>query len=242
MPQDKKRKAALITGAAKRIGAAIALDLARQGYDIALHYHTSVQAAQRTQKKIQREGGTCRVFTADLSDNRQMTQLIPQVKKYFPRLCLLVNNASIYKSNRISDIDTDLYDLVMDTNLKAPCILTSLFGRHCRKGQVINMLDTHITRNKTGYFYYLLSKKALKEFTQMAALALAPGICVNAVAPGAIIPPASKNQNDLKKLVPSIPLKKTGKTDDILKAVRYLTKNTFYSGQILYIDGGVHLT
>ena len=241
MAQRPKKNAALITGGARRIGAAIALKLADRGYDIALHYNHSRTAAEAVQLTIEQKGGRCQLFPADLADQADTEGLLSRVTKIFPWLNLLVNNASLYKPNTISNATSGLFDLLMAINLKAPCLLTNQFARICKKGHIINMLDTHITRNQTNYLYYILSKKALKDLTHMTALALAPRIRVNAIAPGAILPPEGKGEQYLKALAKTVPMKETGSVDQVLRALVFLLENRCYTGQILNIDGGMHL-
>jgi NAD(P)-dependent dehydrogenase (short-subunit alcohol dehydrogenase family) len=241
MAKRPKNKAALVTGGAQRLGAAMAVKLAELGYDIALHYHRSRKAAEILQRAIEHNGGTCRLFPADLADQEGVGNLIAQVFKIFPGLNLLVNNASVYKPNTAFKEDLQLYDETMDLNLKAPCLLTGQFARICQKGDVINMLDARVSQNQTASLYYLLSKKALKEFTQMAALALAPAVRVNAIAPGAILPPEGKGELYMKALAKIIPQKETQNPDQVLRALVFLLENPCYTGQILYVDGGTHL-
>ncbi|MFA5261613.1 MAG: SDR family oxidoreductase, partial [Candidatus Omnitrophota bacterium] len=186
-------------------------------------------------------GGACRLFPADLADQEGAGNLIAQVFKVFPGLNLLVNNASVYKPNTVLNADSGLFNLTMAINLKAPCLLTSQFARICKHGDIINMLDARVSRNQTHSLYYLLSKKALKEFTQMSALALAPRIRVNAIAPGAILPPEGKGELYMKTLAKTVPMKGTGEVHQVLQALVFLLENRCYSGQILYIDGGMHL-
>ncbi|HOY10544.1 MAG TPA: SDR family oxidoreductase [Candidatus Omnitrophota bacterium] len=241
MAKRPKNKAALVTGGAKRLGAAMAVKLAELGYDIALHYHRSRKAAESIRRAVEKKGGACRLFPADLADQEGAGNLIAQVFKIFPGLNLLVNNASVYKPNTAFKEDLRLYDETLDLNLKAPCLLTGQFARICQKGDVINMLDARVSQNQTASLYYLLSKKALKEFTQMAALALAPAVRVNAIAPGAILPPEGKGELYMKALAKTIPQKETQNPDQVLRALVFLLENPCYTGQILYVDGGTHL-
>ena len=241
MVKRPNKNAALITGGAQRLGAAMALKLAERGYDIALHYNRSRQAAEKLQQTILRTGVECRLFSADLSNPDDTSGLISGVIKIFPRLTVLINNASLYKPNTILTADGGIYDELLSINLKAPCLLTAQFAKICKKGHIINMLDTHITRNQTANLYYLLAKKALREWTQMTALALAPRIRVNAIAPGPILPPPGKGAQYLKALAKTVPLKEAGTVEHILQALVFLLENRCYSGQILYADAGMHL-
>lgn len=186
------RKAALVTGGAKRIGRAIALFLAGRGYDIALHYNTSEREAEDTARSVRAHGVECRLFRADLSDKRQVRQLMPKVVKKFPTLRLLVNNAAVFRKATLPETDDRLFDCEFDVNFRAPALLTRDFGKFARRGTVINILDTKIAEDKVGYFAYTLSKKALAEYTRMAGNAMAPLVKVYGIAPGLILPPEGK--------------------------------------------------
>ena len=129
----------------------------------------------------------------------------------------------------------------MAVHVKAPYILTQEFARLCKAGSIINILDTHITENRTAHFDYLLSKKTLAAFTQQAAVSLAPKIRVNAIAPGLILPPVAEKADYLNRLAKKIPLKRKGNIENITHAVQFLAKNNYITGQVLFIDGGEHL-
>ena len=129
----------------------------------------------------------------------------------------------------------------MTINFKIPFLLTKSFARVFGKGNIINFVDTKVTKNSTVHLDYILSKKLLKDFTKISALELAPNIRVNGIAPGLILPPPGKDETYLLNLAKSIPLKTIGNLDEILKAVQFILDSYFFTGQILYIDGGDHL-
>jgi NAD(P)-dependent dehydrogenase (short-subunit alcohol dehydrogenase family) len=177
--------AVLITGATKRLGAAMALALAGWGYDIALHCNASQDSALALASEIQKTGRDCAVFQSDLSQSAQMLDLIPQVKKRFPNLCVLINNASIFHALNLKDTSPEQYDVFMNLHVKAPFFLTQQFAQTKPiHGQVINMIDAKIDQTVQTHGSYLLSKKALAEFTRLAARTYAPSIRVNGIAPG----------------------------------------------------------
>lgn len=235
------RKAALITGSAKRIGKEIARALSSLGYDIALHYRRSKDEAKRLALEIKGRGGACEIFKCDFSDEKETLRLIQTVKKQFPGLSLLVNSASIFKKSRLVPIDVNTFDNHFAVNFKAPFILSCEFARICKKGHIVNLLDTNIVRNKTAYPAYLLSKKALADFTKLAASEFAPDIRVNGIAPGLILPPMGKTDDYLTHLAKGIPLQKKGNTHQIAQTVRALEENEYITGQIIFVDGGAHL-
>jgi len=234
-------KAALITGGAKRIGQAISLDLARLGYDIALHFHTSQEEAQVTVNTIREIGVSCALFRCDLSKEEQALKLIGQVKRKFPNLEVLVNSASVFEKSKLTIKDLKLLNYHFAIHLKAPFILTCEFTRLCNHGQIINILDTNIAKNKTSHIAYLLSKKSLENLTKLSAIELAPNIRVNAIAPGLILPPGRQTAAYLDRLATQIPLEQKGDVLSITQTLRFLIENKFITGQVIYTDGGENL-
>jgi len=233
--------AALVTGGAKRLGQAIAMTLAESGYDIALHYHRSRDQAEVTARQIRQLGAACEIFSCDLGREAAALALIKQAYLRFPQLNLLVNSASLFQKSRLIPLNPKLLNSHLAVNFLAPYLLTSEFGRLCRKGQVINLLDANIVQNRTAYFDYLLSKKALAELTKMAAVALAPNIRVNGVCPGFILPPAGETTDYLSRVIRHVPLQRRGELGQIQSAVRFLLGNDYVTGQFIYVDGGEHL-
>jgi pteridine reductase len=232
---------ALVTGSAKRIGRAICQSLVKLGYRIALHYYRSFEDAKKLAAEIRQEGGRVELFPCDLSNENTTSQLIDQIHSSCPDLNLLINNASVFHKSNLKTGDLKSFHQHFDTNFKAPYILTRDFAQYCQNGHIINILDTHIVQNKTNYFTYLLSKKALAELTKMAALQLAPDIRVNAIAPGLILQPKREPSEYLNRLAQKIPLKEKGDISQITKSVEFLIENTYLTGQIIFNDGGEHL-
>jgi len=236
------QRAALITGSAKRIGRAIAEALARDGFDIAVHYHRSADAAEQLAADLRALGRNARTYRADLADASQLAPLVAKAFGDLPHLNLLVNNASIFERASLKETDEDLFNRHFAINLKAPFFLARAFAARCRSGHVVNLLDTRIAQVFTPYFAYALTKKALADFTRMAARALAPGIRVNGVCPGLILPAAGEADDALEKLAPRVPLQRTGSCEDVAEAVLFLVRNDYLTGQLIYVDGGEHLT
>ena len=234
-------KAALITGGAKRIGKAIALHLAQNGYDIALHYNTSKKEANLVKNEINKLGRKCSLYKCNLLNTKELTSLIKEVKKSFPNLSLLINNASIFEEEKFLKTDLSFLDRHLNVNFKAPFFLSQSFAKYCKKGQIINLLDANVTRSKTKYFAYNLSKKMLFEFTKMSAVELAPQIRVNAIAPGPILSPPGKDLNYLQKKGLIVPLQKKGEVKNIIQCIRFLVENNYVTGQCIFVDGGKHL-
>ncbi len=232
---------ALITGGAKRLGRLIALKLASMGYHVALHYNNSLDEAKALCSEIQALKVDCEIFQSNLLDEDALESLIPRVKERFHDLNLLINNASVFQRARLLDTDFDLFNGNFDLNFKAPFFLTKEFAKHCREGHIINMVDAKVAHNDISYSAYTLSKKALTDFTLMAARELAPAIRVNAVGPGYILPPDADDEDYLTKRPEIIPLQRKGEPFEITEAIAFLVQNTYITGQIIYVDGGEHL-
>jgi len=232
-------KAALITGGVNRIGKAIGLFLARKGYHIAIHHQKSDPASLI--REIEKSGVKAIPFQADLNNESKMEKLIPEVLKCFPKLEILVNNASIFEPGDFKDIDFLLLNQFLNIHFKAPFILSRDFYKHLKAGNIINMVDAKITHHQHKFSTYLLSKKILMAYTEMAAIEFGPQMRINAIAPGAILPPPGKDESYLKERARETVLKKTGSEENIIQAVDFLIENTFITGQCLYIDGGTHL-
>lgn len=240
-PTQRVKGTALVTGGARRIGGAICLHLATIGYHIELHYDHSKKEAQKLAQTIEQRGGTCQIFNCDLSDEKATHQLIKGIYKRCPDLNMLINSASIFKPSDLSHDPLRAFNEHMAVNLKAPYILTCEFAKHVKTGQIINILDTNIVKNKTSHVAYLLSKKALNEFTKLSAVELAPRIRVNGIAPGFILPPEGKNKINTARKIRNIPLQTQGNVEQITECIEFLIKNPYLTGQIIFNDGGEHL-
>ena len=239
--KSKTQKTVLITGAARRIGKAMCFSFSSLGYNIALHYHHSQNDAKKLAERIKQKGGICQLFPCDLSQQAQTDQLIQNVLKRFAGLDVLINNASIFVPSSLKSLDYTSLHRHFAINFQAPYILTSRFARHCRKGNIINILDTHIVNNATRHAAYLLSKKALHELTKLSAVALAPHIRVNAISPGLILPPVTEKSDYLDRRAQRIPLKQKGSVDQITQTVTFLLNNPYLTGEVIFVDGGEHL-
>jgi len=236
------KKAALVTGGAKRIGREIALKLASKGYCLALTYNSSLKEAEKTARAIAKLDVKCELFRVDLARERDLFGLIPAVLEKLPYLNLLINNASVFEYGSIRETSPELFDKHIATNIKAPYFLSRDFSNNVKEGQIINILDTRITSDRSTYAAYSISKKMLAEFTRMAAREFAPKIRVNAIAPGLILPPEGKSEKYLDELAENIPMRRKGSTESITGAAAFLEENNYITGQIIFCDGGEHLT
>lgn len=234
---------ALITGAAKRIGKALSLHLAAQGWNIAIHYNSSQQEALTLQKELKSlyANQQFEIFKADLYMADQVEVLIPQVLQSMQGIDLLINNASVFDRCTFAQTDTELFNQNMNINFRAPFILTREFINRCGKGLIINFVDTKISNNKSNYAAYTLSKKALWEMTKMTALEAGPGIRINAIAPGLTLAPQEKPEEYLWNMAQNIALKRPGGLQPVLKSLDYILENDYLTGQLLFCDGGENL-
>ena len=236
-------KTALITGAAKRVGKAMAQHLASQGWNIAIHYNTSELEARLfcdeligTYPKQKFE-----IFKADLNLQEEVELLIPQVMQKMTSLDLLINNASVFEPAKLGETTTGFLDRQMNVNFKAPFILTRNFAQLLKSGVIVNFVDTRIVTNQSNFAAYSISKKALWELTKMAALEFGPDIRINAIAPGLTLPPEEKGEDYLLKLAEKIAMKRPGGLDPILKSLDFILENEYLTGQLLFCDGGENL-
>lgn len=239
--KNKIRPAALITGSARRIGRAMALALAEDGFDIALHYNKSSIAAAKTARMVRSLGAACDLFPADFGVEGEANRLIPVVTRRFSRLMVLVNSASVFVPSGLGAEDMLLLEEHMMVHVKAPWVLVSEFAKLARRGVVINCLDTKVSSNVNDFGAYLLSKKTLAELTKMQAVHFAPNLRVNGIAPGLILKPEAKKPGYLRQKAACVPLKRHGNVGNVIQALRFLINDDFVTGQILYVDGGEHL-
>ncbi len=235
---------ALITGGARRIGRAIAEDLAAHGWAVAIHCHHSHAEALDLERKIALAGGKAACVQADLADLGAIEGIVNDAAKALGPLTLLVNNASIFEKDTVSALDRDLWQRQMTVNLAAPVFLAEAFARQVPagvEGNVVNMLDQRIWRPTPTYFSYQLTKSALHTATETLALALGPNVRVNGIAPGPALPSANQTAERYAKQLDSLPLKRGPDLAEFGRTVRYIVENRSITGQVIALDGGQHL-
>lgn len=240
---------ALITGAAKRLGQEIAINLGKMGYDLVIHYHQSKAEAVELMHKISNQFSVkCDILCCDLSDISQVEQMANQLISSHPDTNLLINNASIfYRSSFLNESATDFVKN-FNVHFMAPMLLSKRFAqnvinRNLKNAQIINLLDKNIARYETAYFHYLLTKKFLAELTKILALQLAPSVRVNAIAPSTFNEPVNSENaaQEVERFIKINPLKRALSVKNIIQAVDFLVNNDFLNGQIISIDGGSSL-
>jgi NAD(P)-dependent dehydrogenase (short-subunit alcohol dehydrogenase family) len=235
---------ALITGGARRIGRAIAEDLAAHGWAVAIHYHNSHDEASGLLEKIAVAGGKAACVQADLADLGAIEGIVSDAAKALGPVTLLVNNASIFEKDTVGALDRDLWQRQMTVNLAAPVFLAEAFARQVPAGvggNVVNMLDQRIWRPTPTYFSYQLTKSALHTATETLALALGPNVRVNGIAPGPALPSAHQTPERYAKQLDSLPLKRGPNLAEFGRTVRYIVENRSITGQVIALDGGQHL-
>lgn len=233
---------AIVTGAARRIGRAISTALGEAGANVVIHDHQSLQGeCENLCDEIDRFGVKTWIVTADFEDPSDSATVIERALKAAGNLDMLVNSAAIFVADTLKDADFKNLMSHMQINAWAPLILSREFARLVMKGKIINLLDTRISGYDWRHVSYILSKHVLHILTKMTALEFAPGITVNGLAPGLILPPSGKDMSYLNNLAETVPLKRHGGPEDIVDAVLFLLKSDFITGQVINIDGGRHL-
>jgi len=237
-------KAALVTGAGKRIGRAIAMSLARDGWAVAIHYNSSARDAESVVGEIDQAGGKAAAFKADLGVEAQVQTLIPRAVEAFGPLGLLVNNAARFDRDEIKTVTRESWDAHMETNLRAPLVLIQGFAAQLpadAEGVVVNMLDERVLKLTPHFVSYTVSKAGLWTLTRTLALALAPRIRVNGIGPGPTLPSPRQSGEQFARQSASMPLKHGATPDEIAAAVRFVIAARSMTGAILTLDGGQHL-
>ncbi|MFM9113141.1 MAG: SDR family oxidoreductase [Polynucleobacter victoriensis] len=247
----KNQKIALVTGAAKRVGRAIAIGLAKDGWDVAIHYGNSKDAAEQTVKDILATGQRGVALQADLSKEDEANQLIARCVESLGLPTCLVNNASLFQYDVASSFSYAALDRHMLTNVAAPLILSrDLYRLHAKNrvqdavgpsGVVINLLDQKLANLNPDFLSYTLSKAALHSATTLLAQSFAPNLRVVGVAPGITMVSGDQSEDGFVKAHSMTPLGKSSTPDDIAGAVIYLANSNAVTGTTLYVDGGQHL-
>jgi len=233
---------AIVTGAARRIGRAVSTALGASGANVVIHDHQSLHGeCENLCDELDRFGVKTWIVTADFADPSESASLIERALKAAGKLDMLVNSAAIFVGDTLKDADFGNLTRHMQINAWAPLVLSRDFARLAGKGKIINLLDTRITGYDWAHVSYILSKHALHVLTKMTALEFAPGITVNGIAPGLILPPPGKDISYLDELANTVPLKRHGGPEDIVEAALFLLRSDFITGQVINVDGGRHL-
>jgi NAD(P)-dependent dehydrogenase (short-subunit alcohol dehydrogenase family) len=234
-------KVALVTGAGRRLGRAMAHALAHRGMTIAIHYHGSVEGAMTLRDEIVATGGQALCFQADLTDPHAARALPQQVVERLGSLDVLVNSAAIMERLSIEDTTPEQWDAIVDLNLRSVffCSQGAMPALRAARGKVINLADLAGLEPWPGFAAHSVSKAGVVMLTKVLALSLAPDVTVNAIAPGAVLVPEDYPEEERERLARSTPLRRLGDPSDVISALLYLLEGgDFVTGQILLVDGG----
>lgn len=236
--------AALVTGAGRRIGRAIALDLAAQGWRVAVHHHRSAEEAGAVVAEIEAGGGRAVAVGADLSVRGDVEGLVSRAAEQLGHLGCLVNSAAVFEDDTIDTVDRESWERHMGTNLWAPLALSQAFAGQlapAAMGNIINIIDQRVWNLTPHFLSYTASKSGLWTLTRTLAMALAPRVRVNAVGPGPTLASTRQSEKEFARQCARTPLGRGTTPDEICAAVRYFLSAPAVTGQMLALDGGQHL-
>jgi NAD(P)-dependent dehydrogenase (short-subunit alcohol dehydrogenase family) len=242
MPQAAKT--ALVTGGARRLGRAIVLDLARHGFAVAIHCNGSRAAADELAGNIAENGGRAHVLEADLGDANAAAEVVGHAREALGPLGLVVNNASVFENDTVTDFDETVWDRHFAVHLKAPAVIARSFAKSLApdaSGMIVNLIDQRVWRLTPRFFSYTLSKAALWTATQTMAQALAPRIRVNAIGPGPTLANERQNPEDFARQQAALILRRGPALEEFGATIRYLWETPSITGQMIALDGGQHL-
>lgn len=241
---DSYPAAALVTGAGRRIGRAIALGLARDGWAVAAHYRAAGAEAESLVAEIEADGGRAVALQADLAEEAEVATLLPRAVEALGPLGCLVNNASTFELDKAESVTRESWDFHMEPNLRAPFVLSQAFARALPEDQggvIVNLIDQRVWNLTPFFVSYTLSKAGLWTLTQSLALALAPRIRVNAIGPGPCLPSPRQSQAQFERQCAAMPLGRGTTPEEVAAAVRFLIEAKAVTGQMIALDGGQHL-
>lgn len=236
---------ALVTGGARRIGRAIALDLAANGFAVAIHCDGSRDEAERVAAAIRAEGGTAGVVQADLTNAASASRLVENAIEAIGPLGIVVNNASIFENDSVTDFSPEIWDRHFALHVKAPVLIAQSLARSLAENSealIINMIDQRVWRPNPRFFSYTLSKAALWTATQTMAQALAPRIRVNAIGPGPTLANSRQDEAGFQHQIDNLLLKRGPDLPEFGATIRYLWETQSITGQMIALDGGQHLS
>ena len=232
---------ALVTGAAHRIGRAVALALAERAINVVVHYRHSAEAAEELVDHLRHKGTRAWAFGADLTEPGGADDLWSQTVSAAGPIDILVNSASVFEPDTLWDCTAETLWYNTRLHAWAPLVLSRALAQQTGPAQIVNLLDARLGGYDPKHVSYQLSKQMLFSLTRMLAVELAPRIRVNAVAPGLILPPPGRDEAYLQELAHTNPIQRHGDTEDVTDAVLYLIGASFVTGQVIYVDGGRHL-
>ena len=237
-------KSVLITGASQRIGRAIALSFAKADWDIALHFHTSLDAAETTTAELEALGARVALLKADLSEPAAVSELLSKASAEIGPLLCLVNNAARFEVDNIFDLTADSFDSHLKSNLLAPALLSQSFFKQLPdnlQGNIVNIIDQRVFNLRPEFLSYTLSKTGLWTLTQTTAMAMAPKVRVNAIGPGPTLANTRQSTAQFKQQQQSVPLGYGPSPEEIARTVHFILESPSMTGEFIALDGGQHL-
>jgi len=237
-------RVALVTGGAKRIGLAIVLDLARDGWAVAIHHHSAAAEAAALVAEIEQAGGRAVALAGDLAREAESSELVPRAAAALGPLTCLVNNASVFEMDKIDTATRESWDSHIETNLCAPLVLSQSFARQLpegAEGNIVNLLDQRVWKLTPYFLSYTVAKSGLWTLTQTLALALAPRIRVNGIGPGPTLPSARQTDEQFRQQQLAVPLRHGPTPEEIAATLRFILATPSMTGQMIALDGGEHL-
>ncbi|MEQ1712110.1 MAG: SDR family oxidoreductase [Hyphomicrobium sp.] len=244
MPNSRPRTA-LVTGASRRIGRTIALALAEDGWQVAVHFRSSALDAAAVVSEIEAQGGRAAAFQCDLADARAVADLVPRVSRELGSLSCLVNNASEFRLDTLGSMTSETWDLHLDVNLKTPVFLAKAMAEclvNGESGNVINIIDQRVWKLTPEFFSYTIAKSGLWTATRTLAQALAPRVRVNAIGPGPVLQSVHQADAEFTAECRATLLQRGADPSEIAAAVRFILAAPAMTGQMIALDGGQHLT
>ena len=236
-------RVALVTGAGRRVGRAIAVALGGMGMRVIVHYHESVGGARDTAQLIEDAGGMASLACADLSDPTACEQLVDGIVLEHGELHTLVNSAAVMMRTPVGEVDPAAWDAMFALNVRAPFFLSQRAAQPLRRatGSIVNIADLAAFETWTGYVPHGITKAAVVQMTRALAHALAPEVRVNAIAPGVVMLPEDFDEAQSERLRCTTPLQRIGTPEDVAEAVLYLLQADFVTGEVIRVDGGRHV-
>ena len=234
-----ERPVALVTGAAHRVGRALAVGLAGHGYDIAVHYHSAASKVDEAKRQIEDAGGKATLFQADLATKDAPARLVRDIVAEVGRLDVVINSAAVMLRMPIGEVSAEGWDAVLNLNLRAPFLIAQEAARYIPDGgSIINIADLAAFETWPAYVPHGISKAGVVYLTRALARVLAPRIRVNAIAPGTVLLPENFDAEAAAHLTATTPLRRDGTPGDVVQAMLYLLSATYVTGETIIVDGG----
>jgi pteridine reductase len=239
---ELRGRVAVVTGAGKRVGRAIATSLGALGMRVVVHHHGSADGARETAHAIEAAGGSAKIVRADLTDPSSTDALIAAAVASWGGLDVLINSAAVMERTPFTEVTTAQWDAIFALNLRAPFFLAQAAAPHLTKakGAIVNIADLGAFETWPAYVPHVLTKGAIVHMTRALARVLAPAVRVNAVAPGTVLLPEGWKAEDAERMRSTTPLQRNGSPEDVAQAVRYFLEADYVTGETLIVDGGRH--